>query len=311
MKMFCCRQNFASTLIDSLSLLRTTHPHLLDVTLMTADGQKIRAHKAVLAAGCGYFNSMFSEAGVKCDLVLLREFEGRLMRMFVDFLYKGRIEVDSGDMTEFVKIAAFLNVDDLKWGIREGQERRARMENDDPVALNVDDDEMEDKTGDIEHIVVDENENEKDEEEQEQEDEIRNDESFVSAIFENSNEEKEKYIKRPNLSLSRNDRNNETPIKKTSSLTGVKKEPISLPKTHNNNNNNAIKRTKLSPSDFNTSDESQGEDDIPADTNDQIIRCSICRRVFTSRRLFQSHIRTHNIKGERNVVEKYGFKVKG
>ena len=65
--------------------------HLCDVVLISKDGQRFPAHRVILAAASRFFDRMFSGSFRESNQteVALRNIDGTLLKMLMDFAYKG------------------------------------------------------------------------------------------------------------------------------------------------------------------------------------------------------------------------------
>lgn len=77
-----------------------------DITLKSADGKEIHAHKCVLASQSGYFESMFI-GGFKettQDVIQINDISGDVLKVVIDFMYTGElvtIEEDNVEVMNF------------------------------------------------------------------------------------------------------------------------------------------------------------------------------------------------------------------
>lgn len=76
-----------------------------DVTLACEGGQTLKAHRSVLGACSGYFNSVLSDAtSGKDTLVIIKDSKFVDIQLLLTFMYTGVVSVDevSYDLKEFV-----------------------------------------------------------------------------------------------------------------------------------------------------------------------------------------------------------------
>ena len=72
MENFCLKWNiFATNIRDSFTKLREDE-RLFDVTLATDDGEHMKAHKMVLAAGSHFFSDIFIKSDATNILIYLK-----------------------------------------------------------------------------------------------------------------------------------------------------------------------------------------------------------------------------------------------
>lgn len=67
----------------------------LDITLASQDGQTIKAHRAVLCAASGYFDTVLTNTTVGREtLVILKDINFDEIKQIIDFVYHGEISVE-------------------------------------------------------------------------------------------------------------------------------------------------------------------------------------------------------------------------
>lgn len=80
----------------------------LDITLASQDGQTIKAHRAVLCAASGYFDTVLTNTTVgKETLVILKDINFDEIKQIIDFVYHGEISVEQVVWSAF---SLFLNI---------------------------------------------------------------------------------------------------------------------------------------------------------------------------------------------------------
>ena len=99
--------------LEKLTLLSGSFSAPPDVTLKLPDGTTFKAHKVILAAVSPVFNGMlygkFEEG--KSDEVSLQEDNGKMMKLFIDFIYNGNCKIENLDDTlPLMKIVDFYQV---------------------------------------------------------------------------------------------------------------------------------------------------------------------------------------------------------
>lgn len=66
-----------------------------DVTLASEDGQTVKAHRSVLCACSGYFDTVLSRITTDKDtLVILKDCSIVEIKLLISFMYNGEISVD-------------------------------------------------------------------------------------------------------------------------------------------------------------------------------------------------------------------------
>ncbi|CAG0901746.1 unnamed protein product [Darwinula stevensoni] len=117
------RQGKGTTMPDNYNLRWNSHhaemftgfsqlrsrEHLMDVTL-TCERQAFRAHKLVLSAGSGYFEQMFCRDTNPSPVMYFFGVEMHLLKSLIDFMYTGEVDVPSGDLERFIRLAEALEV---------------------------------------------------------------------------------------------------------------------------------------------------------------------------------------------------------
>ena len=86
---------------------------LVDVTL-SCNGQYLKAHKLVLCAGSGYFERILGKDGPGSSTIHFYGVEMHLLKLLVEFMYCGEVEVPAVDLEVFIEIAENLEVKGLK-----------------------------------------------------------------------------------------------------------------------------------------------------------------------------------------------------
>ena len=92
---FCLRWNdFHSCLISSFAVLREER-HLLDVSLVCADGKALSAHKLVLSACSPVFKRMLGSTAAKAKdpVILLYDIGSGEMEALIAFMYHGEVNI--------------------------------------------------------------------------------------------------------------------------------------------------------------------------------------------------------------------------
>ena len=106
---FClkCRAH-RSTIGNRFSeLLR--NESMVDVTLV-CDKEKVKAHKIVLAAYCPYFQEIFEENPCQHPVVIFKGFCSSQLRLVIQFIYEGTVNIDEEHVKGFMEIAKCFQV---------------------------------------------------------------------------------------------------------------------------------------------------------------------------------------------------------
>ena len=83
-----------------------------DVTLVSCDGEKIRAHKVVLASASTIFRDMLQteEEDVEYQVINMKEVNTKFMLAMIDLVYKGEAKVENRECEEFLIILKEYNI---------------------------------------------------------------------------------------------------------------------------------------------------------------------------------------------------------
>merc|ERR1719318_1577124 len=87
---------------------------LFDVTLATDDGQHMKAHKMILAAGSDFFSDVFQKTDHNNMLIYLKGISSAELENIADFLYNGEANIFQGELTQFLETARELKVKGLQ-----------------------------------------------------------------------------------------------------------------------------------------------------------------------------------------------------
>ena len=83
-----------------------------DVTLVCDDQTKFKVHKFILAACSSVFKSIFETEPVQ-SLIFLRGIQNKQMKMILEFMYSGQVEIPKDEMEEFLSVAKSLQVTEI------------------------------------------------------------------------------------------------------------------------------------------------------------------------------------------------------
>ena len=75
-----------------------------DVTLVSADGQRIPGHQVILASGSTFFKALLEAEEAPKPLIFLRGIESNILEPLMTFLYTGRAEVREELLAEFMAL---------------------------------------------------------------------------------------------------------------------------------------------------------------------------------------------------------------
>ena len=101
-------------LLDKLNELRETR--ILCDTMIRAGGKDFAAHKCVLSAASAYFRALFTSQmkETKSNMVELQEAKSTTFRDVLQFIYTGKVSIDSSNAQDLAMIADYLIIPSLK-----------------------------------------------------------------------------------------------------------------------------------------------------------------------------------------------------
>ena len=85
-----------------------------DVTLMSNDKRRIKAHKVILCSSSNFFNEILSETPTDHPLLFLKGIQYSELQAIVKFIYNGTTEVSQEDLSKFMKAATELQIEGLQ-----------------------------------------------------------------------------------------------------------------------------------------------------------------------------------------------------
>ncbi|XP_055840875.1 kelch-like protein 20 [Episyrphus balteatus] len=101
-----------------------------DVDLKTNnDSIKIKAHKIVLTASSGYFLEIFRHSLTTSKTIEMKEIEGSSLKLIIDFMYSGSIELSIENIESILKSAVFLKMTNLINGCCDFLEKNLNSKN--------------------------------------------------------------------------------------------------------------------------------------------------------------------------------------
>ncbi|XP_018335400.1 protein tramtrack, alpha isoform isoform X2 [Agrilus planipennis] len=112
MQQYCLRwNNHQPNFISVFSSLLNSES-LVDVTL-AAEGRHLQAHKVVLSACSSYFQSLFTVNPCKHPIVILKDVKFKDLKVIVDFMYYGEVNVSQEQLPHILKTAEMLKIKGL------------------------------------------------------------------------------------------------------------------------------------------------------------------------------------------------------
>ncbi|XP_074102706.1 BTB-protein-VII isoform X1 [Cotesia typhae] len=112
MQQFCLRWNNHQPNFISVFSTLLTNETLVDVTL-AAEGRHLQAHKVVLSACSTYFQSLFTVNPCQHPIVILKDVKFSDLKIMVDFMYYGEVNVSQEQLPSIIKTAENLKIKGL------------------------------------------------------------------------------------------------------------------------------------------------------------------------------------------------------
>jgi len=98
-----------------------------DVTLVSDDGQHIRAHKIILTAGSDFFSDIFMKSNHSNMLVYLKGISSDKLEPVIDFIYNGEVFITQEQMKVFIETGKDLQVKGLEGELTGVEENENKM----------------------------------------------------------------------------------------------------------------------------------------------------------------------------------------
>ncbi|ODM99689.1 Protein bric-a-brac 2 [Orchesella cincta] len=110
---YCLRwNNHQPNMVSFLSSLLPKES-FADVTLVSAEGTRIQAHRIILSACSPYFEGVFESNPCKHPVVILKDVQYTDLRAIVTFIYNGEVNIEVDRINEIIQTAATLQVKGL------------------------------------------------------------------------------------------------------------------------------------------------------------------------------------------------------
>jgi len=114
MEEFCLNwYGFDANIRESFRKIREDQ-RLSDVTLVTDDGQHIKAHKIILTAGSQFFSDIFMKSNHNNMLVYLKGINMDKIEPVIDFIYNGETFITQEQLKVFIETGKELQVKGLE-----------------------------------------------------------------------------------------------------------------------------------------------------------------------------------------------------
>ena len=105
-------EEFQSNIRTSYSKLRETN-NFSDVTLVSADGRKMMAHRVIFSANSALFEHILIKNNHIQPLIYLRGIKSCHLNSLLNFIYQGEVEVKEEDLDVFLEVATELKITGL------------------------------------------------------------------------------------------------------------------------------------------------------------------------------------------------------
>ncbi|XP_046623326.1 uncharacterized protein LOC124306598 isoform X5 [Neodiprion virginianus] len=109
---YCLRWKYHHSNLQTMFSQLLERQAYCDVTL-ACEGQTLRAHKVVLSACSTYFDTILSEYAERDPIVIMRDVKFADIKVLVDFMYKGEINIDHTRLSSLLKTAEDLHIKGL------------------------------------------------------------------------------------------------------------------------------------------------------------------------------------------------------
>merc|ERR1719233_2284375 len=110
MEKWCMKWNEFDTKIREYLRIIREDQKLIDVTLVTDDGQHIQAHKIILSAGSHFFRDIFLKSNQTNMLIYLKGINSVQLEHLLDFIYNGEASVGEEEFEEFLETGKDMQV---------------------------------------------------------------------------------------------------------------------------------------------------------------------------------------------------------
>merc|ERR1711909_208068 len=108
-----CSNNFSNTAVSTIQNL-VTDTEYTDVTLVSDDRRKIKAHKVILASASQFFREILPEISSHNPVLFLKGIEHSELLAIIRFVYVGTTEVAQDNLDKFMKAAQDLQIEGLQ-----------------------------------------------------------------------------------------------------------------------------------------------------------------------------------------------------
>ena len=119
MEKFCLNWNdFKQNASSAFNQLRNDKD-LIDVTLVSEEGEHILAHKIVLSSSSDFFKDLFKKANHTNPLIFLSGFDSKVLTAVLDYIYNGSVYLHHEEIDVFLESAKKLKIHGLNQKLAE------------------------------------------------------------------------------------------------------------------------------------------------------------------------------------------------
>ena len=155
MEKFSLKWNdFQANVTKSFGILRRER-NLFDVTLVSDSEEHIPAHRLVLSACSDFFKNIFTKVDNQNPLIYLAGVSSRDIKMILDYMYHGEVQVYQEELKPFLEVAEKLKIDGLKVHQKDFVEVSNVLSEKEEIALSVDDPTYEEAKRAVEKLKID------------------------------------------------------------------------------------------------------------------------------------------------------------
>ena len=120
--------DFQHNIVNSFRTIRNQSKYC-DVTLVSNDQRQISAHRVVLTACSEYFDNILSSNTHSHPLVCLDGLSYEHLKMLVDYVYNGEVQVRQDNLEDFLKVSQRFRLKGLLNGFENGDDMESTFEN--------------------------------------------------------------------------------------------------------------------------------------------------------------------------------------
>lgn len=129
MEKFCLNWNdFEKNASSAFNQLRYDKD-LLDVTLVSEEGEHLSGHKVVLSTSSDFFNDALKKANHKNPLIFLSGFTSKVLTAVLDYIYNGKVDIYQEEIDLFLDSAQKLKIHGLTQKLQEKTDETTFVEN--------------------------------------------------------------------------------------------------------------------------------------------------------------------------------------